>query len=76
MNTADMLIYVHPELDAQRRAVLEKIVEGRPGVDCAQFNANAHHHAMMVKYDPDAIQGIQILDMVRSADPMATIVGL
>jgi hypothetical protein len=76
MNTADMLIYVHPELDAQRRAVLEKIVEGRAGVDCAQFNAHTHHHAMMVKYDPDAIEGMQILDMVRTTDPTATIVGL
>ena len=76
MNTADMLIYVHPELDAQRRAVLERIVEGRAGVDCAQFNAHAHHHAMMVRYDPDAIEGMQILDMVRTTDPAATIVGL
>ena len=76
MNTADMLIYVHPELDAQRRAVLEKIVEGRVGVDCAQFDAHAHYHAMMVKYDPDAIEGMQILDMVRTTDPAATIVGL
>jgi hypothetical protein len=31
---------------------------------------------MMVKYDPDAIEGMQILDMVRTADPTATIVGL
>ena len=76
MNTADMLIYVHPELDAQRRTALEKIIEGQVGVDCAQFDPHSHHHAMMVKYDPDAIQGIQILDMVRTTDPAATIVGL
>ena len=76
MNPADMLIYVHPELDAQRRAALEKIVEGRVGVDCAQFDPHTRHHAMMVKYDPEAIQGIQILDIVRKSDPAATIVGL
>ena len=76
MNTADMLIYVHPKLDAQSRMALEKIVEGRLGVDCAQFDPHTHHHAMMVKYDPDAIQGMQILDMVRNTDPVATIVGL
>jgi hypothetical protein len=70
------LIYVHPELDAQSRSALEKIVEGRPGVDCAQFDLHAHHHAMMVKYDPDTIQGMQILDIVRNSDPAATIVGL
>jgi len=76
MNTADMLIYVHPALDAQSRGALEKIVEGRVGVDCAQFDSHTHHHAMMVRYDPDEIQGIQILGMVRTADPAAAIVGL
>ena len=76
MNTADMLIYVHPELDAESRAVLEKIVEGHIGVDCAQFDPHTHHHAMMVRYDPDAIEGMQILNMVRTTDPAATIVGL
>jgi hypothetical protein len=76
MNQADMLIYVHPELDEQRRAALTKIVEGRPGVDCAEFDPRSQHHAMMVRYDPDAIQGMQILDIVRKTDPVASIVGL
>lgn len=76
MNTADMLIYVHPTLDAQSRIALERIVEGRLGVDCAQFDAHTHHHAMMVRYDPDEIRGMQILNMVRNTDPAATIVGL
>ena len=76
MNTADMLIYVHPELDEQRRDALEKIVEGRIGVDCAQFDIHSHHHAMMVRYDPDAVQGMQILEIVRDTDPAAAIVGL
>jgi hypothetical protein len=76
MNTADMLIYVHPELDKDRRDALEKIVEGRIGVDCAQFDSHSHHHAMMVRYDPDAIEGMQILNVVRNTDPAAAIVGL
>lgn len=76
MNTADMLIYVHPELDVQKRNALERVVEGHAGVDCAQFNLHTHHHAMLVKYDPDAIGGMQILNIVRSADPAAAMVGL
>ena len=31
MNKADMLIYIHPGLDAQKRTELERMVEGRPG---------------------------------------------
>lgn len=76
MNKADMLIYIHPELDVQKRADLEKKVEGRVGVDCAEFDSHTHHHAMMVRYDPDAIQGMEILETVRNTDPVATIVGL
>jgi hypothetical protein len=76
MNMADMLIYVHPELDAQKRSALEKTLEGRVGVDCAEFDHHPHPHALMVKYDPDAIQGMQILNMVRQTDPRATMVGL
>ncbi len=76
MNTADMLIYVHPELDADKRSHLERTIEGRVGVDCAEFDHHTHNHALIVKYDPDAVQGMQILNMVRQADPKATMVGL
>jgi len=76
MNTADMLIYIHPELDVQKRTDLQKTVEGRAGVDCAEFDPHSHNHAMMVRYDPDAIQSMQILDIVRKADPVATLVGM
>ncbi len=76
MNMADMLIYVHPELDAAARANLAKVVEGRIGVDCAEFAHHRHPHALLVKYDPDSIQGIQILNEVRKTDPLATMVGL
>lgn len=76
MNTADMLIHVHPELDAQARSNLERKVMGCVGVECAEFDHHAHPHSMVVKYDPDEIQGIQILDLVRTVDPIATRVGL
>ncbi|MGC2166750.1 MAG: hypothetical protein WA632_12155 [Gallionella sp.] len=76
MNTADMLIYVHPELDTERRSQLASWVESSIGVDCAEFDRHAHPHALMVRYDPDAINGKQILNKVRKVDPIASIVGL
>lgn len=76
MNAADMLIHVHPELDAHARSTLERSIEGHIGVDCAEFVHQPHPHALMVRYDPDAIQGAQILDIVRTVDPSATRVGL
>jgi hypothetical protein len=76
MNMADMLIYVHPELEMQERMALARTVEGQIGVDCAEFDHHMHPHALMVRYDPDEVRGIQILDMVRKTDPLASIVGL
>ncbi len=76
MNTADMLIHVHPELDAPARLNLQRSIEGHIGVDCAEFIHQPHPHTLMVRYDADTIQGMQILDMVRKIDPQATRVGL
>ena len=76
MHTADMLIYVHPELDAKMRTGLEKNLMGRIGVDCAEFEHRPHPHSLMVKYDPEAVAGMDILQMVRKVDPAATMVGM
>jgi hypothetical protein len=76
MNTADMMIHVHPELDVQARTDLERELEGRIGVDCAEFNLHPHPHSLLVKYDPEAVKGMEILNMVRKLDPDATMVGL
>jgi len=76
MNTADMVIHVHPELDAQARSKLEKRILGCVGVDCAEFEHRVQPHAMVVRYDPDEIQGMRILEIVRTVDPIATRVGL
>lgn len=76
MNTADMVIFVHPEFDQDLRTNLEKRLEGCVGVDCAEFEHKPHPHALLVKYDPEAIKGIQILEMVRTVDPEASGVGL
>lgn len=76
MNTADMLVYVHPELDVQGRAHLENWVSGCVGVDCAEFEHRPHPHVLIVKYDPETVQSMQILNMVRKVDPAASMVGL
>jgi len=76
MNTADMMIHVHPELDAHAKTDLEKKLMGHIGVDCAEFNHDPHSHALLVKYDPDAVEGMEILQMVRKIDPVAMMVGM
>ncbi len=76
MNTADMLIHVHPDLDAAARMLLQRTIEAHIGIDCAEFTHQPHPHALMVRYDPEAIGGMEILELVRQVDPGATRVGL
>lgn len=76
MNIADMMIHVHPDMDMRARTDLEKALEGRIGIDCAEFTHKSHSHSLLVKYDPDAVKGMDILQMVRKVDPVATIVAL
>lgn len=76
MNTADMLIHVHPELDAQERKDLENRLTGHIGVDCAEFEHRSHPHSILVKYDPDTTESMELLQVVRKVDPAASIVGL
>lgn len=76
MNIADLVIHVHPELDVEARKSLERKLTGHAGIDCAEFNHHATPHALLVKYDPDAIDGIAILQIVRQVDPQAAMAGL
>ncbi|HEU0188029.1 MAG TPA: hypothetical protein VFR06_09075 [Gallionellaceae bacterium] len=76
MGRADMLIHVHPELDARERGELERSLMECDGVDCAEFNRHSHPHALIVKYDPDTVEGMDILGRVRQLDPQAVRVGL
>ena len=76
MNTADMMIHMHQDLDAQMRMDLEKNLMGHIGIDCAEFDRHPHTHSILVKYDPDTVNGMEILQMVRKLDPEAMMVGL
>jgi hypothetical protein len=76
MNTADMLIHVHPTLSPQARTDLEKNLLGHIGVDCAEFEHRPQPHSILVKYDPDTIKSMEILQSVRKFDPKASMVGM
>lgn len=76
MNIADLMFHVHPELNAQQKTELARKLEGQVGIDCAEFSRRSRTHSLLVKYDPDTVNGMDILQLVRSVDPAATMVGL
>jgi hypothetical protein len=75
MNTTDVMIHVHPKLDARARANLEKRLLGHAGVGCAEFNDHPHLQALVVTYDADTVERNEILDEVRMTDPDAKTMG-
>ncbi len=75
MNTIDMMIHVHPTLDAHARADLERKLMGRAGIDCAEFRSDTHPHSLVVSYDADTIKRMDVLNIVRETDPDATTLG-
>lgn len=76
MNTADILIHIHPDLEVSERTNVSRKLEGHIGVECAEFNHQTHPHVLVVKYDPDSIESMQILNIVREYDPRAALAGL
>jgi hypothetical protein len=75
MNTADVMIHVHPKLDAQARANLERRLLRHAGVGCAEFNDRANLHSLVVTYDANTVERKEILDEVRMTDPDAKTMG-
>jgi hypothetical protein len=76
MNTVDMVIHTHQEMGQFEKSELAKSLEHHIGIDCAEFSHHPNSHSLVVKYDPDALKGMDILQMVRRLDPAATMVGL
>lgn len=75
MNTVDMLVHVHPKLDARARADLERKLMGHAGIGCAQFSDKANLQALVVTYDSDTVERKEILEEVRTLDPEAMTLG-
>jgi len=66
----------HPCFDFAAKGCLDGNLTGRVGVERAEFEHRPHLHSLLVKYDPDSVKGMEILQLVRKHDPAATIVGL
>lgn len=76
MDTADVLIHIHPELSADERNKLVDTMLANKGVMAASFDHHEHPHALTVVYDPDAVHGAALLEVARKVSPTANMVGL
>jgi len=75
MDTADIIIHIHPELSAENQQKIESTLSGHDGVVSVHFSPG-HPHALTVVYDPRTITSDLILAEVREWDSEAVMAGL
>lgn len=75
MDIADILIHIHPDLQAEQRAKIEEALGSRGGVVSAHFSPEQMHE-LIVAYDPEVISSATILEKVRQWDKDAVMAGL
>ena len=77
MNTADILIDIHPDFSDDRRTTLENDLRSLEGVVTAHFDTkHPKSHGLFVEYNPTMVNADTILNTARTADDHATMSGL
>jgi len=77
MNTADILIDIHPDFSDDKRTALANDLRSLEGVVVAHFDArHPKSHGLFVEYNPARVNADTILKKARTADDHATMSGL
>ena len=72
---SDILIHIGETLDDERIHALEKQLSYETGIYSACVNEKARH-LMLVDYDPESVQAVEILHQVQNAGLHAELIGL
>ncbi|NOX10149.1 MAG: hypothetical protein GXP22_11835 [Gammaproteobacteria bacterium] len=76
INIVDIIVHLHPENSCDDTDKIEQELRDRDGVVSVHFNAEAHPHAVVVAYNPDAVTSQQLLAGIRQCDKAAMMAGL
>jgi len=76
VNIADIIVHLHPESSCDDRDKVERDLRALNGVISVHFNAEEHPHAMVVAYNPDAVNSQEILAETRKCDSEAVMAGI
>ena len=80
MNTdisiADIVVHLHPEASDECKSNIENGLRDHDGVVSVHFNSDDHPHAMVVAYNPRAIDSQALLAEIRKCDKDAVMAGI
>ncbi|MFQ5642270.1 MAG: ATP-binding protein [Thiogranum sp.] len=75
ISIADIVIHLHPEATADCKGRIEEELRARDGVLSVHFNEQDHPHALVVAYNPEAVDSQTILAGIRQCDREAVMAG-
>lgn len=75
MNTdisiADIVVHLHPDATPGCRGQIEEGLRSKDGVVSVHFNEEEHPHALVVAYNPEAVNSETLLAEIRKCDEKA-----
>ncbi|TCK17727.1 hypothetical protein DFR30_0969 [Thiogranum longum] len=75
MNTdisiADIVVHLHPDATPECKGQIEEGLRAKDGVVSVHFNEEDHPHALVVAYNPEAVNSQSLLAEIRKCDEKA-----
>jgi divalent metal cation (Fe/Co/Zn/Cd) transporter len=77
INLADVTLHIDEELSSEARDALEDALRQRDGVVSVHFNTTAKHpHLAVVEFNPEKVNSLDLLSIVRYQGYHGELVGL
>ncbi len=80
MNTdisiADIVVHLHPDTTTDCKGRIDEGLRAQDGVISVHFNEEDHPHAMVVAYNPRAVDSQVLLSEIRKCDKDAVMAGI
>ncbi len=80
MNTdisiADIVVHLHPDTTVECKGRIDEGLRSQDGVISVHFNEEDHPHAMVVAYNPGAVDSQALLSEIRKCDKEAVMAGI
>lgn len=76
ISIADIVVHLHPEASDECKSNIESGFRAHDGVVSVHFSSEEHPHAVVVAYNPDAVDSGELLTEIRKCDKDAMMAGI
>jgi cell division protein FtsX len=76
ISIADIVVHLHPDASDECKSNIENGLRAHDGVVSVHFDSEDHPHAVVVAYNPDAVDSGALLTEIRKCDKDAMMAGI